>query len=356
MPFTAPTFESIRDGMLRDIRNQQPDADIGSDSDHYVRAASAAAAIEGIYQNLAWLYRQIWPDTSDEAELLHHASDYGLSKKEAVAAAGFARVTGAPGTVILQGTVMRHIASGTVLLSTAVATVDASGLALVPVSAQDAGTEANGLTGVLLLTSPPLGADAGAELDGSLVGGLAEESSMQLLARLLERLRNPPAGGAAHDYRRWALEIPGVSDAIVLPRRRGANTVDICIVADGGVPSDATVEAVQAHIEAQCTVTTEVFVFVPLVQVVDVLAQVELEDGATLEDVQAAAEAALAESIGALAPGERLYRSRIETVLSNLPGIVDRRVISPASSLDASNDPLAIGWIRLGSVTLELMA
>ena len=88
MAFSAPALEGILAGILRDIRNLQPEADIGTDSDNYARSAAVAAAIEGLYQKLAWLYRQIFPDTADEEELVHAAAIRGVLRKSSVAATG----------------------------------------------------------------------------------------------------------------------------------------------------------------------------------------------------------------------------------------------------------------------------
>ena len=45
MPFITPSFDDIRDNILRDIRNLNPDADTGTDSDYYVRASSVASVV-----------------------------------------------------------------------------------------------------------------------------------------------------------------------------------------------------------------------------------------------------------------------------------------------------------------------
>lgn len=79
MAFTVEGLDAILRGILRDIRNLQAEADIGPDSDNYVRSAGVASAIEGLYQKLAWVYRQIFADTADEEELLHAAGLATLS-------------------------------------------------------------------------------------------------------------------------------------------------------------------------------------------------------------------------------------------------------------------------------------
>ena len=60
MPFTVPAFSTIRDALLRDLKNQLPDAYVGPDSDYFIRATSVASAVEGLYQHQAWIVRQIF--------------------------------------------------------------------------------------------------------------------------------------------------------------------------------------------------------------------------------------------------------------------------------------------------------
>lgn len=97
MAFTAEGLDAILRGILRDIRNLQTEADIGPDSDNYVRSAGVASAIEGLYQKLALVYRQIFADTADEEELLHSAGLRGVVRKDPVAATGIAALKGTPG-------------------------------------------------------------------------------------------------------------------------------------------------------------------------------------------------------------------------------------------------------------------
>lgn len=355
MAYTAPTYPSIRDAILREISSQLPDADIGSDSDNFVRSAAVAAVVEGIYQKLAWLYRQIFPDEADEEELLHHAAIRGLVQKTAVSATGKATVTGTAGTVLLSGATLKHNTSGELLTTTQAATIAAGGSVLVPVIASTTGSAVNGLTGSLLLTSPPLGIDATASLSEAMVGGANIESMASLLSRLLEVIRNPPAGGTKADYRRWALEVDGVATATVLPKRRGPNTVDVVITAADGAPSAAVVAACALHIEEQRPVTAESFVYAPLITILNVTANIELAEGYLLSDVQTAASLAFAQKVGSLLPGEAVKRSLIETIIGNLAGVIDRDVLTPTANVPSSADPVAVGWIRPGSITLGLM-
>ncbi|MCE1113765.1 MULTISPECIES: baseplate J/gp47 family protein [Pseudomonas] len=354
MPFKPPSYEGIRDSILRDIRSQLPDADIGSDSDNFIRAAAVSAAIEGLYQHQAWLYRQIFPDTADEAEMLHHAGNRNIRRRDSVAATGIVTISGTAGVSLNSGSALKHVATGVLLNSTAAVTISASGSAQVPVLAQNTGASSNGLSGAVMLTSPPLGIDAMASIDKPLAGGGDIEASASVLVRLLDLMRNPPAGGAGYDYKRWALEIDGVASATILPKRRGPNTVDVVITGQDGAPSDQVVAACAEHIEKLRPVTAEVFVFPPLIRVVDAKANIELVSGYTLADVQSAAQTAYNLELGAIEPNVSLKRNRINTVLGNLAGVADYELLTPTSNIEPTDVDGAIGWIRPGTLTLQV--
>ncbi|MRR56970.1 MAG: hypothetical protein EG824_01975 [Deltaproteobacteria bacterium] len=77
----------------------------------------------------------------------------------------------------------------------------------------------------------------------------AGETDAALLARLLDYIRRPPAGGNKYDCVKWALEVDGVQSAICIPTGQGPGTVDVVILAAGAAqPSQALLAAVYAHI------------------------------------------------------------------------------------------------------------
>ncbi|TWC21116.1 MULTISPECIES: baseplate J/gp47 family protein [unclassified Pseudomonas] len=355
MAFTVPTYDAILSNILRDIRNQNAEADIGTDSDNYVRSASFAAALEGYYQKLTWLYRQIFPDEADDDEVIHEAGLRGLYLKGAVSSAGPVSLTGTPGVTLFASSRLTHIATGAVFLAIEDVTLSSAGVVSALVRAETPGSQLNSLTGALTLTSPPLGMNASTSFSAATTGGEDQESVESLRARLLDVMQKPAVGGADYDYERWAKEVDGVAYALVLPRRRGGGTVDIVITASNGLPSADVVAGCQAHVESLCSVYADVLVFVPTIRTVDSIAQVELQDGYELADVQASAQRAYDALLGALKPKEGLRRSQIETMVSSLPGVSDRVVTSPAGNVAASLDSSLIGWIRPGTITLVPM-
>ncbi|SFH12995.1 baseplate J/gp47 family protein [Pseudomonas sp. NFACC45] len=355
MAYTSPSLETILAGILRDIRNLQAEADIGPDSDNYVRSAAVSAAIEGLYQKIGWVFRQIFPDTADEEELVHAAAIRGVPRKDPVAATGTVALKGVAGVGLLQGAEFKHVTTGEQFVALSSVSIGTGGTASVLVKAETVGSGLNHLSGDLIIISPPLGMDSAATFVGETAGGEDLEKPGSLLARLLEIIQNPPAGGAVYDYVRWAKEVDGVTDVLPLPKRRGAGTVDLVITASGGLPSAQVVDNCREHILSQCSVIADVWVYVPTIRVVDSTALVELAPGYLLADVQITAQKAYEALLGALRPLDVLKRSQIEAMINNLAGVVDRSVSTPIGNVNASDDPVLVGWIRPGTITLGLL-
>lgn len=355
MAYSGRSLDVILRDILRDIRNLQAEADIGPDSDNYVRSAAVASAIEGLYQKLAWLHRQIFADTADEEELLHTAGLRGVFLKNPVAASGKAALKGTVGVELLLGATLKHVITGELFTAKSSAKIGTDGTTSVLVEAQTVGTALNDLTGALILTSPPLGMSPDATFIDKTTGGEDREKIESLRARYLDIIQSPPAGGASYDYRRWALEVEGVASALVIPKRRGGGTIDIVITGTAGTPSAEVITACKTHIEAVCSVYADVWVYAPTIRTVNATAEIELAPDFILADVQAAAQKAYNILLGALKPGETLKRSQIEAMINNLAGVSDRTVTAPTGNVKASDDPTLIGWIRPGTITLGLL-
>lgn len=356
MPFTTPLLSDIRAELLRDLQNQQPDADVAVDSDNYVRATVVASAIEGLYQHQQWIVRQIFPDTSDAEQLDRHAQLHGITRKAAAAATGSITFTGTPGSAIGAGIEAKTV-DGLAFVTTASGSVGGGGTVSLAARAVLPGAAGNvAASTALTLTSPPAGVASAATVV-SMTGGVDTEADTDLLARLLDVLRNPPAGGNAYDYRRWALEVAGVESAFVYPLRRGIGKVDVVVVAAGdGLPSVQLLADVQAYIDSRRPVGCKDFLaLAPTELVVPVTAQVSLAAGATLVGVTALIEDALAEYFNGLNPGETAVKSQIEALISDLSGVADRVVTLPGANVVPTVNTSLVEWCRLGAVTVSLL-
>jgi uncharacterized phage protein gp47/JayE len=160
------SFDQILNRLLTDYANQFPGVDISKGSLIYMKAAAQASALWGLYKEVDYQARQIFPDTADRENLEHHATVRGLP----------------------------------------------------------------------LITG---------ETDG------------ELLARLLDFIRRPPAGGNKYDYARWAKEIAGVRNAWPVSCGQGPGTVDLVIISDieltgSEIPASELLAEVRAHIVDIC--------------------------------------------------------------------------------------------------------
>ncbi|EDI8720427.1 phage tail protein [Salmonella enterica] len=350
MAYLTPDAEKIRADLLRDLKNQLPDADIAPDSDYFVRASSVASVAEGLYQHQAWVVRQIFPDTSDSDYLALHARTRGLKKKPPTTAKGLAGISGSPGSVLPAGSQIRG--EGLAITTTTDVKLTA-GTADVPVTAIQSGVSGNLASPVTAeLVSAPMGIN-GRVVVKSLAGGTDEESDGELLDRLLDIIRRPPAGGNRYDYRRWAMEVPGVSSAWVYPIRRGAGTVDIAITSAGGLASDEIIRNVQAHIDDVRPVTARnALVLSPQLRRIDFDVIVKAE-GVTLERLRTDVERTIRDAMARIAPGQPLIRSNIETLISLLPGVTDRTIVTPAANVIAQVDGKRLEWLLPGVIRVR---
>jgi uncharacterized phage protein gp47/JayE len=355
MPYTVPALDQLRTLMLRDIKNLLPEADIGEDSDYYVRASSVASAVEGLYQHQTWISKQIFPDSADHDFLILHAALRGMNPKPAVKAGGRVTLTGAANTPIASALALKH-QNGVQYLTTEGGQLDANGSLTVPATALAAGIVGNLPDGApLTLTMPPARVNSTAT---ALImkGGTDIEPDDALLARLLQRIRRPPAGGNKYDYWQWAMEVPGVTAAYVYPLRRGPGTVDTVIASNGGLPSDEVLAAAQVWIDDQRPVTAKNSrVIQPTLKVFDLKVAVR-RDGISREEAHRTIQAASAAYVAPLVPGEAAIRSRLEAVISDLSGIRDRHLIEPWANVTPTADATRVEWCRLGTVTVEDMA
>jgi len=98
MPYEVPSFAQLRDAYLQAVRNQNPAAATGPDSDHFVRACAVAAIGESLLSHQAWVFRQGFPDLADVDSMERMANLRGVTRRPAAAAGGTVRISGVVGT------------------------------------------------------------------------------------------------------------------------------------------------------------------------------------------------------------------------------------------------------------------
>lgn len=287
------------------------------------------------YVNLDTVLRFGFADTTSGEYLDMRAGEYGLTRKPAIKATGKLKFTGPDGTEIPAGTLASTGGDAPVYFVTKTAVTIAGGSVTADAEAQEAGADGNAgigeittmvgdLVGIVIVTN-----------DVNFTGGVDEESDESLLARYLERARRPATSGNANQYRQWALEVPGVSDAKVYPIWAGPGTVKVVLLDDEKTaPDPSIVSAAQTYIDPTKDGTGQGVAPIGAIATVvgadevaiNIDVDVDLAPGATLADVKAQFEAGVAAYLRTLAFVDPLVRiTRIANVLLDLPPVIDYR-------------------------------
>jgi len=251
------SFDDILNGLLADHANQDPEADISKGSLIFIKSAAQASALWGLYKQLEYQARQIFPDTSDRENLEHHATVRGLP--------------------------------------------------LIP-----------------------------------------SETDVALLARILDYIRRPPAGGNKYDYVRWAKEIAGVASAWCISGGQGPGTVDIMVLSDPAltgseIPTAELLADVRAHLVDICPENVKFLrALAPEVLLQDVtIARIGAEYQA------AAAAADITVYLQSMLPGQALYLGQLTSLALGGEG-GDATCSIPAANVV----PTAYQMIRAGVISV----
>lgn len=292
---------------------------------HAVTAKVLALLARTIDLRLVALYRQIFASTADAVWLRRHAFEYGIRELSGGRAAGTIAVT-AQGSGTFPAGLAFQREDGALFLTIAAAAAVPGPVTLM-VQADAAGLAGNTDAGAvlsLLSTSPVAIAGGTGTVVAGLGGGTASEGTEALRGRVLQRKRNPPQGGSATDWQRWAMEVAGVSRVFVDSFSNTDRRVWLAVTfADriNGIPNAGDVAAVQAHLDDPNLrpVTARVTVVAPTAMPVTIAVT-------GVEPLTTQVEAAIAAELAAL------FTERMEVARPNRPFVLPRAWISEAIS------------------------
>lgn len=348
MPFQRPTLTEIVERTSADLATRMGLGPLLPRGPLSVIGRVLAGASHLLHGHLDWISRQVLPDTAEDAELERHASIYGITRKPAAVAIGTANFRGNAGVVVPDGTRLRR-ADGVEFVTVGDHTI-AGGSAVIDVAASVGGLEGNSPGGTQLTVVLPISglASPGSVTSRGISGGTDEESDEDLRARLLARIKQPPAGGNAADYVAWATEVNGVTRAWSYPESMGVGTVGVSFVTDddpgGAIPNSTKVAEVLAYIQARRPVTARVFVFAPIPLDLDL----EVQLSPDTNELRAAVEESVRDLILREAePGGVVLLSHLREAITSTPGVVDNVLVTPAADVEAGPGEL----VELGTIT-----
>jgi len=174
------------------------------------------------------------------------------------------------------------------------------------------------------------------------------ESDADLLTRLLDYIRRPPAGGNKYDYVKWSLEVQGVAAAWCIPLGQGLGTTDLVIIADTAttgseIPTQLLLDTVRAYImDIMPTHVKSLRVLAPEIITQDITMTVT---GAAANTLLIASEITV--YLESFIPGQALYRTQITSIATS-NGADDAVLTVPAANVL----PTAYQLIRPGVISV----
>lgn len=219
-------------------------------------AATWARVATGLHGHLDWLDAQCSPLTCELERLSDWAALYAVPRLLATAASGWVQATGASGTQVLAGTLLRAN-NGLNYQVLATVTLQMSS-AQVSVRCVTAGLVGNlAAVAPMTLIEPLAGVDSTLRADAHGISGGADDERVndwraRIAAEWSQMVTNGARSGKVDDYRFWARSAhPSVSGAIVQPHALGMGTVvvrPICNSLTDRLPTQAVLDAVLAHL------------------------------------------------------------------------------------------------------------
>lgn len=284
-----------------------------------------------------------WGDFLDD-----HATTYGLTRKDAIAATGTIQFTGTVGTQIATGTQVSTTPSDPdddpITYSTTVSgTIPGGGTILLLAQADDTGTEGNVAIGIVNQLSSPIAGIASVSNVTPMASGEDVESDTDLQTRVLVEIESTVGAGTSSDYVRWSLAYPGVGNATVQPLWSGPGTVRVVVTdtdnepVSGGIvtglqneldpPGNAGQGQGLAPIGAIVTVSTPTFYYANAQATIVHQAGYSLDGAGGTIATRASIVAAVTAYVNTLVPGAAVILNRIVYEALTVPGVLD--VTSP---------------------------
>lgn len=346
MPFARPTLTELASRMQTDVETRLVDMKtLLRRSVTKVLIRVLAGAIHLTYGFLNYMVDQLFASTADSYYLEVIAAEFGLYRNAAAYATGSGTVTVTTATTIPKGA---RVQSGGGQVYTIDEDTDVVvGSNTVDFTAEEAGANGNDDASIsLTFISSITGVSSTVTVDSDgIAGGADEESDDDLRERVLYRKRRAPHGGAEHDYVNWAKEYSGVTRAWVYPSYSGIGTVALAFVMDNNtsiIPNAAQRTAVSNYIDQHVNPATGEDVGIPVTAGVgfEVVTLTAYTPSLTIQiypntaTVRTAVESELASYLlSEGGPGETLYLSEIDEVISGAAGEERHRLTSPTSDI-----------------------
>lgn len=347
----AAILKRMLDGSPLDIDKRQGSVTFDMLSPSAIEMAQAYTELDNV---LRWGFASPDGKGAYGPYLDLRGAELGVYRKQALKAVGAVTFSGPNGTVIPQGTQVSTGGEMPVYFTTMAPASVVNGSVTVAAEAVNGGASGNAAAASIKLVLGNLSGILTVSGNAIFSGGVDTESDASLLARYLDRVQKPSTSGNANQYRAWALEVSGISDAKVYPLWNGPGTVKVSLLdAEKRAPNAAKVSEVASYISGVRPIGASVTVIAATEVPITINATLTLKAGRSLVQAKAEIGSALTAYLKTLAFFDSVVRyTQIGAILLNAPSIADysNLLVNGAST----NVTIAEGSVAVpGTVTIS---
>lgn len=341
--FTLPNFlknqstDEIHRRMLQSLPNDI-DKSEGQFAWDYTRP-TALEKSQFVEFQLSQAIQLIFPQFAHDEWLDYHAESRGLKRKQATYAEGIITVTGKAGVIIPSNSVFSTESvngePSVDFVTVEDVTISETETVDIKVKCTVAGTIGNVPINTIVLKANNISNITSVTNPNNLTGGTEMEDDESLRARILEydRTQGVSFVGSPSDYKRWAMSVDGVGNAVVISAQDDSGLVTLIITDLEHNPGSETLcQNVYNKImspnnkdERLAPVNAYLSVLPPQTLNFTVTAGVEIDGTTTIEEVKKAFFADMKSYLVTAADDNEVKYSRVYSILTKIKGVVDHK-------------------------------
>ena len=313
--FSNQTYEAIKQRIFDNI-NIDIDKREGSFLSNMVSPLSEELA--KAYINMSDILSLGFIEDTFDTYLDKRVSEFGVYRKQGSKAIGEIKVEGKEGAIITNGTLIK----ANDLYFTVLNDIELPTDNILYVEANEVGYKYNLLANTEFELVEKNDKVTSLINETDFKNGIDIESDEDLRKRFIKVVNNPSTSGNKAHYEEWALEVNGVSRAIVYPLWNGNGTVKVMVVGNDNKPVLEDVRKnVEDHITENMPIGCQLTVTTPTNLDATIVATIELKEGYEIEEVKQEFEAKINEYLKSVT-NEFTY-SKVYGLLANIIGIED---------------------------------
>lgn len=313
--FSNQTYEAIKQRIFDNI-NIDIDKREGSFLSNMVSPLSEELA--KAYINMSDILSLGFIEDTFDTYLDKRVSEFGVYRKQGSKAIGEIKVEGKEGAIITNGTLIK----ANDLYFTVLNDIELPTDNILYVEANEVGYKYNLLANTEFELVEKNDKVTSLINETDFKNGIDIESDEDLRKRFIKVVNNPSTSGNKAHYEEWALEVNGVSRAIVYPLWNGNGTVKVMVVGNDNKPVLEDVRKnVEDHITENMPIGCQLTVATPTNLDATIVATIELKEGYEIEEVKQEFEAKINEYLKTVTT--ELTYAKIYGLLANIVGVED---------------------------------